>query len=131
MVITGTPGMQLRVLMNRLEVGNGGGDSNGGSWTELNPTIGTDGKAVVDLSGYEFVHLNAIKNGWESPEGTISSIILNPTGGSTDINVINTEAANKKDKQIFTLDGKPVEALQQGVNIIKYQNGTTKKVLVK
>ena len=33
--------------------------------------------------------------------------------------------------QIYTIDGKPVEALQQGVNIIKYQNGTTKKVLVK
>ena len=33
--------------------------------------------------------------------------------------------------QIYTIDGKPVEALQQGVNIIKYQNGTTKKVFVK
>lgn len=33
--------------------------------------------------------------------------------------------------QIYTIDGKPVEALQKGVNIIKYQNGNVKKVLVK
>ena len=74
LLITGTPGTELRVLMNRLEVGNGGGDDNGGAWTELNPVIGTDGTAVVDLSGYEFVHLNAIKLGWESPEGIIESL---------------------------------------------------------
>ena len=74
LLITGTPGMQLRMLMNRLEVGNGGGDANGGAYTELNPTIGTDGKATVDLSGYEFVHLNSIKTGWSSPEGIIESL---------------------------------------------------------
>ena len=33
--------------------------------------------------------------------------------------------------QIYTIDGKPIEALQKGVNIIKYQNGNVKKVLVK
>ncbi len=74
LLITGTPGMQLRMLINRLEVGNGGGDANGGAHTELNPTIGTDGKATVDLSGYEFVHLNSIKTGWNSPEGIIESL---------------------------------------------------------
>lgn len=74
LLITGTPGMKLRVLMNRLEVGNGGGDANGGAYTELNPTIGTDGTVAVDLSGYEFVHLNSIKTGWSSPEGIIESL---------------------------------------------------------
>ena len=33
--------------------------------------------------------------------------------------------------QIFTLDGKPVETLQKGVNIIRYSDGTTKSVYVK
>ena len=33
--------------------------------------------------------------------------------------------------QIYTIDGKPIGALQKGVNIIKYQNGNVKKVLVK
>lgn len=131
MVITGTPGMQLRVLMNRLEVGNGGGDGNGGALTELNPTIGTDGKAVVDLSGYEFVHLNAIKNSWSSSEGIITSIILDPTDDTTDISIVNTKAVNNQQRQIFTLDGRAAETLQKGVNIIRYSDGTTKKALGK
>ena len=76
LLIEGTPGMELRVLLNRLEVGNGGGDANGGSWTELNPVIGGDGKAIVDLPDFEFVHLNAIKTGWGSPEGVIESLYL-------------------------------------------------------
>ena len=33
--------------------------------------------------------------------------------------------------QIYTIDGKPIEALQKGVNIIKYKDGTSKKVVVK
>ena len=62
--------------MNRLEVGNGGGDDHGGSWTELNPVIGDDGKAIVNLPDFEFVHLNAIKTGWGSPEGVIKDLYL-------------------------------------------------------
>ena len=76
LLIEGTPGMELRVLLNRLEVGNGGGDDHGGSWTELNPVIGDDGKAIVDLPDFEFVHLNAIKTGWGSPEGEIKGLYL-------------------------------------------------------
>ena len=76
LVIHGTPGVTLRVLLNRLEVGNGGGDDHGGALTELNPIIGTDGKAVVSLKDYEFVHLNAIKLGWGSKPGTITSLQL-------------------------------------------------------
>ena len=76
LLIEGTPGIELRVLLNRLEVGNGGGDDHGGGWTELNPVIGDDGKAIVDLSDYEFVHLNAIKTGWGSPEGVIEGLYL-------------------------------------------------------
>ena len=76
LLIEGTPGMELRVLLNRLEVGNGGGDDHGGSWTELNPVIGDDGKAIIDFSDLEFVHLNAIKTGWGSPEGVIEGLYL-------------------------------------------------------
>ena len=76
LLIEGTPGMELRVLLNRLEVGNGGGDDHGGSFTELNPVIGDDGKAIVDLPDLEFVHLNAIKTGWGSPEGVIDGLYL-------------------------------------------------------
>jgi hypothetical protein len=76
LAIIGTPGMQLRVLLNRLEVGNGGGDANGGALTELNPVIETDGRAIIYLSSYEFVHLNAIKTGWESPDGVIEKLLI-------------------------------------------------------
>lgn len=67
-VFEGTPGVQLRVLMNRVE--------NEGALTEVNPTIGEDGKAEVSFAGMGYVHLNAIKTGWGSPAGTITKIAL-------------------------------------------------------
>ena len=66
-LIEGTAGMQLRVLMNRQE-------SNSGPLVERNPVIGEDGKAELDLSDLPYVHLNAIKTGWGSPAGTITSL---------------------------------------------------------
>ena len=45
-----------------------------------------------------------------------------------DINEIN---ADDDTYQIYSLDGKQVEALQKGVNIIKYKKGSTQKVYVK
>ena len=68
--ITAAPGMQFRVLMNR-QADN--------SLVELNPVVGEEGYVDVDLSEYEYVHVNAIKTGWGSSEGTIESIILNPS----------------------------------------------------
>ena len=63
----GTPGVALRVLMNRQE-------SNNGPLVERNPTIGEDGKAELDVSDLDYVHVNAIKTGWGSASGKISSI---------------------------------------------------------
>ena len=39
--------------------------------------------------------------------------------------------APKDENHIFTIDGKAVDTLQKGVNIIRYTNGSVKKVLVK
>ena len=50
MTINGTAGTQMRVMLNRQE-------SNNGSWAEKNVTIGSDGKAVVDLSYRELNHV--------------------------------------------------------------------------
>ena len=48
---------------------------------------------------------------------------------STNIDVVvTTDGATY---QIYTPDGKPIETLQKGVNIIRYSDGQTKKVLVK
>ena len=74
MVIEGTSGVQLRILMNRALGGEPG--SFNGALVEVNVTIGEDGKAEVDLTAYDYVHLNAIKTGWGSAAGTITSITL-------------------------------------------------------
>ena len=76
--IEGTAGVQLRILMNRPEPT--GSDPNGGTTVEKNITIGSDGKAELDVSDLKFVHLNAIKTGWGSPAGTIDKIQFTPTG---------------------------------------------------
>ena len=124
LVIEGSSGMELRVLINRLEVGNGGGDDYGGALTELNPVIGTDGLAKVDLSAYEFFHLNAIKTGWGSPAGTISSIKIVKGGTSTGI----VTQLYKYDGQsaVYNLAGQKLTKLKKGINIV---NG--RKVMIK
>ncbi len=72
MRINGTPGVQLRILLNR-QADN--------SLVEIqpNPTISDEGYVDVDLSEYEYVHVNAIKTGWGSVKGAVESIILNPS----------------------------------------------------
>ena len=74
MVIEGTSGVQLRILMNRALGGEA--PNFNGALVEVNVTIGEDGKAEVDLTAYDYVHLNAIKTGWGSAAGTITSITL-------------------------------------------------------
>lgn len=66
--IKGTPGTTLRVQFNRV--------SDGGANVELNPVIGNDGVALVDLSDYEYVHLNAVKLNWGAPSCIIDAIGL-------------------------------------------------------
>ena len=44
---------------------------------------------------------------------------------------INEIAVNVTNFKIYTLNGKQVDVLHQGVNIIRYSDGTTKKVYVK
>ena len=68
--IEGTAGIQLRVLINRQE---------DNSLIEINPVIGEEGYVDVDLTSYEYVHINAIKLGWSSPAGSVTALILNPT----------------------------------------------------
>ncbi|MCR5817959.1 MAG: hypothetical protein K6F89_02515 [Prevotella sp.] len=67
LIIEGTAGLALRVLMNRQE-------SNNGPLVEKNPTIGENGKVELDLTDLTYVHINAIKVGWGSPAGKVNSI---------------------------------------------------------
>ena len=69
LIIEGTVGVQLRVLMNRQE-------SDSGPLTEKNLEIGEGGSVELDLTGFGYVHLNAIKLGWSSPAGKINAITM-------------------------------------------------------
>lgn len=82
MYIEGTTGMVLRVLINRPAPVEGG-DANGGTTTEIKVTLDADGKGVVDLSGYEYVHLNAIKSAYGAPKGKVTKIEIEGTIEST------------------------------------------------
>ena len=114
MIIEGTPGVQLRVLMNRVE--------HEGALVEVNPTIGEDGIAEVDLTTYEFVHLNAIKYGWGSAAGTVTKIKL-VKGDVVGITGVQTE---KTDNIFYDMQGRRVLNPARGIYIV---NG--KKVFIK
>ena len=80
----GSADTRLRVIMNRNQPGdpadkNNGSDPNGGSNVEKQVTIGADGKAEVDVSDLEFIHLNCVKIAWGS-SGTVDKISILPSG---------------------------------------------------
>ena len=87
--------MELRVLLNRRNIGDGGGDNNGGALTERVCTFDANGKAEVDVSDLPYVHLNSIKV--RSGQGQVTSITLqNPAilTHSTDGNPVTLSNAN-------------------------------------
>ena len=126
LAIVGTPTLQYRVLMNRLEVGNGGGDANGGALTEVNPVPNEKGVAFVDLTKYDKVRLNSIKLGWGSPEGFIDRVVLVKGAWDDTITGISTVKSVKMDGTIYNLNGQKVNKTQKGLYIV---NG--KKVVLK
>lgn len=64
--IKSTAGASFRVLLNRV--------SDDSELVELNPTVGADGWATVDLSGFEYVHLNALKLPWNGQTVTVEAL---------------------------------------------------------
>ena len=72
-VIVGTPGLVLRVLMNRKDDGN---------FVEQFVEIDESRKGEMSFLGYEYVHLNAIKVNWSSANGQVNSIRLKGNGVS-------------------------------------------------
>ncbi len=75
MTIKATPNTKLRLLFNRNGV-NGDTDAVKGTFAEVILSIAADGYGILDLSKYEYVHLNAIKVPNGAPEITIESITL-------------------------------------------------------
>ena len=88
MIIEGTPGVQVRVLMNRQE-------SNNGPLTERDVTLGEDGKGEVVLTDLSYVHLNAIKIGWgSSGEIGIVTLVDENSGVPSSPNYLNYSAGD-------------------------------------
>lgn len=85
-----------------------------GSWiTPPNPD---------DYEGYDFA--------WEDYPDTMPAhdITINGTYTATGIEAI---LASKPDVKIFTVSGKPLNKVQKGVNILRYKDGRTRKIVVK
>lgn len=70
-------------------------------------------------------------SGWSELPATMPARNFSVIGAFTSVDAIEDVIAIDDECQIFTPDGKPVEALQKGVNIIRYSDGQTKKVFVK
>lgn len=70
-------------------------------------------------------------SGWSEIPATMPAKDVTITGSFTFVDAIKDVIADDSEYKIFTPDGKPVETLQKGVNIIRYSDGQTKKVLVK
>lgn len=83
MTVTGTPGMKIRLMLNRVPYVEGGtGDADGGAYIEWIETIGDDGQVVFDFTqnaevvAAGYIHLNAIKVASGSPSGVVKAIQL-------------------------------------------------------
>ena len=86
MTVTGTPGMKIRLMLNRVPYVEGGtGDADGGAYIEWIETLDDNGTFTFDFTqktelveaGY--IHLNAMKVPNGSPSGVVKSIKLKGT----------------------------------------------------
>ena len=110
MIIEGTAGVQLRVLLNRQE-------SNNGPLVEKNPVIGEDGTVELDLTEFDYVHLNAIKTGWGSPAGKVNAIkLLKPSTQPQNVTLAQD--------MFFTWDGYGADASSLGQATVEFNIGT-------
>ena len=110
MIVTGTPGMDIRLMLNRVPFVEGGtGDADGGAYVEVIKKIEDNGTIEFDLSSYEYVHLNAIKVPGNGTGGVVKNIELigtvKPVTGV--LSMINNGDAEGDDLSSFpvSLDG--------------------------
>lgn len=110
-----TPGTPLRVLLNRV--------SDGGALVELKPVVDENGLATVDLTQYEYVHLNAIKIGWGGVStATVESITVSKNGvdyifsGEGDLTNTAQEALDDPNTMVIDATGLTAPAELESAN---------------
>ena len=62
---------------------------------------------------------------------TFDEYPVRPISTYTPTVVIETIMEEDKAKTIFSIDGRPLETLHRGLNIIRMNNGSVKKVIIK
>lgn len=70
-------------------------------------------------------------SGWSEIPDTMPAHDVTVTGSFTVIVGIKDIESDEENTQIYTLDGKRVNALHRGVNIIRHSDGTVTKIFVK
>ena len=118
LVFKATPGTSVRVLMNRV--------SDDGELVEVIQAVDENGNAEVDLTAYEYAHLNCIKVPWGSEAITVESLKLYKDDDDT-VGISSIDNGQlTMDNKVYDLQGRRVAQPQKGLYII---NG--KKMLVK
>lgn len=115
LVFKGDAGMKVRVLMNRV--------SDDGELVEIVQELDENGETSIDLTTYEYAHLNCIKLPWGSNSGIISSIQLFK---DVETGVHNIRTDKQSSNIFFDLQGRRIAQPTKGLYIM---NG--KKVVVK
>lgn len=95
-------------------------------YKEFEPVIGSSivPEQNPKREGYSF-------SGWSEFPKTMPAEDLTVTGTFTFVDDIEEVVVDDGIYQIYSPDGKPVDTLQKGVNIIRKQNGIVKKVVIK
>ena len=81
-------------------------------------------EAEPSKEGYTF-------SGWSTIPVTMPAKDVIVIGNFTLVDAIEDVIANDNTYQIYTINGKPINSLQKGMNIIRLSNGQTKKVIMK
>lgn len=84
--------------------------------------IVSNGKVVAVGYGTSVVIATTVDGGYMA---TCSVTVKAPTG------IEDIQENKSKNYTIFTVDGKNIESLQKGINIVRFDNGQTKKVTIK
>ena len=67
---------------------------------------------------------------WDDYPSTMPAKDITITGSYT-ATAIEAILATESDVKIYTISGKPINKLQKGVNILRYKDGRTKKIIIK
>ena len=88
-----------------------------------------------DLSKYKKIiskdNMNLIVVLFDKTTGKVVNADLTPLNGETGIEGVESDNENVKEVARYTVDGARINGAQKGINIVKYSNGTVKKVIVK